>query len=190
MAIFLKDGHNKGSKALSTSSYDLHSSALPNCRSIRHRIHILPSSLVDSNVSSRKVGHFAAEGGTSAFSGGLSSQVHQEKDQTSWMLILWNVSSTKIMVMKGIIHSKNIKEAKYNKGSQVVIIALPAYSLLNELLCYIKSSSIGLLLGTLQYGYTNRIFRDSLNHKFSPHQPVNYYKVNKNFNKSTNPLEI
>ncbi|CAN6823553.1 unnamed protein product, partial [Brassica oleracea] len=58
------------------------------------------------------------------------------------MLILWNVGSTKIMVMKGIIHSKNIKEAKYNKGSQVVIIALPAYSLLNELLCYIKSSSI------------------------------------------------
>ncbi|CAN6888283.1 unnamed protein product [Brassica oleracea] len=34
-----------------------------------------------------------------------------------------------------------LKEAKYNKGSQVVIIALPAYSLLNELLRYIKSSS-------------------------------------------------
>ncbi|KAH0863986.1 hypothetical protein HID58_081197, partial [Brassica napus] len=39
----------------------------------------------------------------------------------------------------GIIYSNNIKEAKYNKGSQVVIIALPAYSLLNELLHYIKS---------------------------------------------------
>ncbi|WZZ80330.1 hypothetical protein YC2023_100902 [Brassica napus] len=50
-------------------------------------------------------------------------------------------SNTKIMVMKGIIYSNNIKEAKYNKGSQVVIIALPAYSLLNELLHYIKSSS-------------------------------------------------
>ncbi|KAF3532756.1 hypothetical protein DY000_02043645 [Brassica cretica] len=59
----------------------------------------------------------------------------------SWMLILWNVGSTEIMVMKCIIYSNNIKEAKYNKGSQVVIIALPAYSLLNELLCYIKSSS-------------------------------------------------
>ncbi|WZZ11796.1 hypothetical protein YC2023_104885 [Brassica napus] len=51
-------------------------------------------------------------------------------------------SSTEIMVMKGIIYSNNIKEAKYNKGSQVVIIALPAYSLLKELLRYIKSSSI------------------------------------------------
>ncbi|KAG5381527.1 hypothetical protein IGI04_032997 [Brassica rapa subsp. trilocularis] len=60
----------------------------------------------------------------------------------SWMLILWNVGSTEIMVMKGIIYSNNIKEAKYNKGSQVVIIALPAYSLLKELLRYIKSSSI------------------------------------------------
>ena len=49
------------------------------------------------------------------------------------------------MVMKGIIYSNNIKEAKYNKGSQVVIIALPAYSLLNELLRYIKSSSTCLL---------------------------------------------
>ncbi|CAG7859682.1 unnamed protein product [Brassica rapa] len=58
------------------------------------------------------------------------------------MLILWNVGSTEIMVMKGIIYSNNIKEAKYNKGSQVVIIALPAYSLLKELLRYIKSSSI------------------------------------------------
>ena len=61
------------------------------------------------------------------------------------MLILWNVGNTEIMVMKGIIYSNNIKEAKYNKGSQVVIIALPAYSLLNELLRYIKSSSTGLL---------------------------------------------
>ncbi|CAN7051389.1 unnamed protein product, partial [Brassica oleracea var. botrytis] len=49
------------------------------------------------------------------------------------------------MVMQCIIYSNNIKEAKYNKGSQVVIIALPAYSLLNELLCYIKSCSTGLL---------------------------------------------
>ncbi|CAN7051391.1 unnamed protein product [Brassica oleracea var. botrytis] len=58
------------------------------------------------------------------------------------MLILWNVGSTEIMVMKGIIYSNNIKEAKYKKGSQVlVIIASPAYSLLNELLRYIKSSS-------------------------------------------------
>ncbi|KAH0882208.1 hypothetical protein HID58_058304, partial [Brassica napus] len=40
----------------------------------------------------------------------------------------------------GIIYSNNIKEAKYNKGNQVVIIALPTYSLLNELLRYIKSS--------------------------------------------------
>ena len=61
------------------------------------------------------------------------------------MLILWNIDSKEIMVMKGIIYSNNIKEAKYNKGSQVVIIALPAYSLLNELLRYIKSISTGLL---------------------------------------------
>ncbi|CAN6922017.1 unnamed protein product [Brassica oleracea] len=61
------------------------------------------------------------------------------------MLILWNVGSTEIMVIKGIIYSNNIKEAKYNKDSQVVIIALPAYSLLNELLRYIKSSSTDLL---------------------------------------------
>ncbi|KAH0854592.1 hypothetical protein HID58_063684 [Brassica napus] len=40
-----------------------------------------------------------------------------------------------------IIYSNNIKEAKYNKGRQVVIIALPAYSLLSEILRYIKSSS-------------------------------------------------
>ncbi|CAN7050371.1 unnamed protein product, partial [Brassica oleracea var. botrytis] len=57
------------------------------------------------------------------------------------MLILWNVGNTEIMVMKGIIYSNNIKEAKYKKGSQVVIIPLPAYFLLNELLRYIKSSS-------------------------------------------------
>ena len=63
----------------------------------------------------------------------------------SSMLILWNIDSKEIMVMKGIIYSNNIKEAKYNKGSQVVIIALPAYSLLNELLRYIKSISTGLL---------------------------------------------
>ncbi|KAF2535836.1 hypothetical protein F2Q70_00006831 [Brassica cretica] len=59
----------------------------------------------------------------------------------SSMLILWNIDSKEIMVMKGIIYSNNIKEAKYNKGSQVVIITLPAYSLLDELLHYIKSSS-------------------------------------------------
>ena len=61
------------------------------------------------------------------------------------MLILWNVGSTEIMVMKGTIYSNNIKEAKYNKGGKMVIIALPAYSLLIELLRYIKSSSTGLL---------------------------------------------
>ncbi|WZZ48441.1 hypothetical protein YC2023_048548 [Brassica napus] len=54
-------------------------------------------------------------------------------------------SSTEIMVMKGTIYSNNIKEAKYNKGGKMVIIALPAYSLLIELLRYIKSSSTGLL---------------------------------------------
>ena len=80
------------------------------------------------------------------------------------MLILWNVGSTEIMVMKDIIYSNNIKEAKYNKGNRRHHF-LTAYSLLNELLRYIKSSFTGLLLGTLQYGYTNRIFRDSLNHK-------------------------
>ncbi|CAN6977283.1 unnamed protein product, partial [Brassica rapa subsp. trilocularis] len=58
-----------------------------------------------------------------------------------WMLILWNVGSTEIMAMNGIIYSNNIKETKYNKGSQVIIISLPAYSLLNKLLRYIKSSS-------------------------------------------------
>ncbi|CAN7075624.1 unnamed protein product, partial [Brassica oleracea var. botrytis] len=32
------------------------------------------------------------------------------------------------MVMKGILYSNIIKESKYNKGSQVLIIALPAIS--------------------------------------------------------------
>ena len=58
------------------------------------------------------------------------------------------------MVTKGIINSKDIEEAKSSKGSQVISIGLPAYSLLNELLVLrsIKSNSTGLLLGTLQYG--------------------------------------
>ncbi|KAG2245758.1 hypothetical protein Bca4012_091300 [Brassica carinata] len=30
--------------------------------------------------------------------------------------------------MKGILYSNNIKESKYDKGSQVLIIALPAIS--------------------------------------------------------------
>ena len=55
------------------------------------------------------------------------------------------------MVTKGIINSKDIEEAKSSKGSQVISIGLPAYSLLNELLRSIKSNSTGLLLGTLQY---------------------------------------
>ncbi|CAN6887289.1 unnamed protein product, partial [Brassica oleracea] len=55
------------------------------------------------------------------------------------MLILWNVGSTEIMVMKDIIYSNNIKEAKYNKGNRRHHF-LTAYSLLNELLRYIKSS--------------------------------------------------
>ncbi|KAH0881004.1 hypothetical protein HID58_068398 [Brassica napus] len=62
-----------------------------------------------------------------------------------WMLILWNVGSTEIMVMKDIIYSNNIKEAKYNKGNRRHHF-LTAYSLLNELLRYIKSSFTGLLL--------------------------------------------
>ncbi|CAF2167010.1 hypothetical protein HID58_026291 [Brassica napus] len=52
-----------------------------------------------------------------------------------------------IMVTKGIINSKDIEEAKSSKGSQVISIGLPAYSLLNELLRSIKSNSTGLLLG-------------------------------------------
>ncbi|KAF3587296.1 hypothetical protein F2Q69_00031803 [Brassica cretica] len=63
----------------------------------------------------------------------------------SWMLILWNVGITEIMVMKDIIYSNNIKEAKYNKGSRRHH-CLTAYSLPNELLRYIKSSFTGLLL--------------------------------------------
>ncbi|KAF8104328.1 hypothetical protein N665_0174s0014 [Sinapis alba] len=51
------------------------------------------------------------------------------------------------MVTKGIINSKNIEEAKSSKGSQVISIGLPAYSLLHELLSSIKSNSTGLLLG-------------------------------------------
>ncbi|RID54146.1 hypothetical protein BRARA_G01489 [Brassica rapa] len=53
------------------------------------------------------------------------------------------------MVTKGIINSKDIEEAKSSKGSQVISIGLPAYSLLNELLVLrsIKSNSTGLLLG-------------------------------------------
>ncbi|KAL0662477.1 hypothetical protein Bca4012_099314 [Brassica carinata] len=51
------------------------------------------------------------------------------------------------MVTKGIINSKDIEEAKSSKGSQVISIGLPAYSLLNELLRSIKSNSTGLLLG-------------------------------------------
>ncbi|KAH0882241.1 hypothetical protein HID58_058337, partial [Brassica napus] len=106
--------------------------ALANSRSIRHRIHILPSSLVDSNVSSLKV-----------WSLRRYIRYMMVSKAFSWMLILWNVGSTEIMVMKGTIYSNNIKEAKYNKGGKMVIIALPAYSLLIELLRYIKSSSTG-----------------------------------------------
>ncbi|CAN7050373.1 unnamed protein product, partial [Brassica oleracea var. botrytis] len=43
------------------------------------------------------------------------------------------------MVMKDIIYSNNIKEAKYKKGSRRHH-CLTAYSLLNEFLRYIKSS--------------------------------------------------
>ncbi|XP_010436002.1 PREDICTED: uncharacterized membrane protein At3g27390-like [Camelina sativa] len=52
-----------------------------------------------------------------------------------------------IMVLKGIINSKDIEEAKSSKGSQVISFGLPAYSLLHELLRSIKSNSTGLLLG-------------------------------------------
>ncbi|KAH0861696.1 hypothetical protein HID58_089957, partial [Brassica napus] len=97
---------------------------------IRHRIHILPSSPVDSNVSTLKVWSLRRYIRYMMVTKAFSS-----------MLILWNIDSKEIMVMKGIIYSNNIKEAKYNKGSQVVIITLPAYSLLDELLHYIKSSS-------------------------------------------------
>ncbi|CAA7055206.1 unnamed protein product [Microthlaspi erraticum] len=51
------------------------------------------------------------------------------------------------MVTKGIINSKDIEEAKSSKGSQVISIGLPAYSLLHELLRSIKSNSAGLILG-------------------------------------------
>ncbi|CAH2080097.1 unnamed protein product [Thlaspi arvense] len=51
------------------------------------------------------------------------------------------------MVTRGIINSKDIEEAKSSKGSQVISIGLPAYSLLHELLRSIKSNSTGLLLG-------------------------------------------
>ncbi|KAH0911959.1 hypothetical protein HID58_035280, partial [Brassica napus] len=108
------------------------SSAQPNSRNIRHCIHILPSSPVDSNISSLKV-----------WSLRRYIRYMMVTKVFGWMLILWYVGSTEIMAMNGIINSNNIKETKYNKGSQVIIIALPAYSLLNELLRYIKSSSTG-----------------------------------------------
>ncbi|WZZ17330.1 hypothetical protein YC2023_110419 [Brassica napus] len=66
-------------------------------------------------------------------------------------------SSTEIMAMNGIINSNNIKETKYNKGSQVIIIALPAYSLLNELLRYIKSSSTGFGLNIIKSLHSREI---------------------------------
>ncbi|WZY91957.1 hypothetical protein YC2023_064286 [Brassica napus] len=217
------------------------SSALPNSRIIRHRIHILSSSPVDSKVSSLKVwslpigslkAKFSEQSGRRYFGvfwWSFKTSPSRKGSNKGPMIdlkpldVLESLSNT-IMVMKGIIYSNNIKEAKYNKGSQVVIIALPAYSLLNELLRYIKSSSTCLLhIEILKFflieGYLdNFTFTDNdliktddtttgkIRHtppsptnqsffllkptKVSPHQPVNYYKVNKNFNKSTNPLEI
>ncbi|KAF3576799.1 hypothetical protein DY000_02033752, partial [Brassica cretica] len=61
-----------------------------------------------------------------------------------------------IMVTKGIINSKDIEEAKSSKGSQVISIGLPAYSLLHELLRSIKSNSTGLLLGDGRTEITTR----------------------------------
>ncbi|KAJ0230937.1 Transmembrane protein [Hirschfeldia incana] len=60
------------------------------------------------------------------------------------------------MVTKGIINSKDIEEAKSSKGSQVISIGLPAYSLLHELLRSIKSNSTGLLLGDGRTEITTR----------------------------------
>lgn len=45
-------------------------------------------------------------------------------------------------------HQRN----QYNKGSQVISICLPTFSLLNELLRYIKPNTTDALVGALQYG--------------------------------------
>ncbi|XP_010555921.1 PREDICTED: uncharacterized membrane protein At3g27390 [Tarenaya hassleriana] len=62
------------------------------------------------------------------------------------------------LVAKGLINSKDIEEAKSSKGSQVISVGLPAYSLLQGLLCSIKANSTGILLndGATEITSTNR----------------------------------
>ncbi|WZZ62953.1 hypothetical protein YC2023_063060 [Brassica napus] len=166
MAIFFKNRDNKGFKPLSTSSYSNTGSldkkkgfAAPKSRSIRHRIHILVSSPVDSNVSSLKVWSLrryirymmATKAFRYAFVNPLidmsnrefKGQLFETKRKVVLRRFLLDAHFVECMQHGDYGNERYyiLKEAKYNKGSQVVIIALPAYSLLNELLRYIKSSS-------------------------------------------------
>lgn len=47
---------------------------------------------------------------------------------------------------EGLITPEDIEDAKSNKGSTVVSVGLPAYSLLRGLLCSVKANSEGILL--------------------------------------------
>ncbi|CAL9248421.1 unnamed protein product [Arabidopsis halleri] len=51
-----------------------------------------------------------------------------------------------ILATKGLINSKDIEEARSSKGSQVISVGLPAYSLLYEILRSVKANCAGLLL--------------------------------------------
>ncbi|EOA23702.1 hypothetical protein CARUB_v10016910mg [Capsella rubella] len=51
-----------------------------------------------------------------------------------------------VLATKGLIIPKDIEEARSSKGSQVISVGLPAYSLLFEILRSVKANSSGLLL--------------------------------------------
>ncbi|KAJ4869539.1 putative membrane protein [Raphanus sativus] len=51
-----------------------------------------------------------------------------------------------VLASKGLINSKDIKEARSSNGSQVISVGLPAYAFLYEILRSVKANTSGLLL--------------------------------------------
>ncbi|VVB04214.1 unnamed protein product [Arabis nemorensis] len=51
-----------------------------------------------------------------------------------------------ILGTEGLINSKDIEDARSSKGSQVISVGLPAYSLFYEIIRSVKANSVGLLL--------------------------------------------
>lgn len=58
-----------------------------------------------------------------------------------------------VLATKGLINSKDIEEARSSKGSQVISVGLPAYSLLHEILRSVKANSVGLILSKVSIFY-------------------------------------